>query len=35
VTHPSGTVDRYGADIITSLPVTSGTTVVATAVPRP
>jgi len=35
VTHPAGTVDRYGADIITQLPITAGTTVVATAVPRP
>ncbi|MFJ8958919.1 hypothetical protein ACIRG5_05975 [Lentzea sp. NPDC102401] len=35
VTHPSGTVDRYGADTITRLPVTAGTTVIATAVPRP
>ncbi|KOV80718.1 hypothetical protein ADL03_31825 [Nocardia sp. NRRL S-836] len=34
VTHASGTVDRYGADVITQLPVTAGTTVVATAVPR-
>ncbi|MEU0879242.1 hypothetical protein ABZ345_11640 [Lentzea sp. NPDC005914] len=35
VTHPAGTVDRYGADTITRLPITAGTTVVATAVPRP
>jgi hypothetical protein len=35
VTHPAGTADRYGADTITRLPITAGTTVVATAVPRP
>ncbi|PWK87985.1 hypothetical protein C8D88_103181 [Lentzea atacamensis] len=35
VTHASGTTDRYGAELITRLPITAGTTVVATAVPRP
>ncbi|MEV6239639.1 hypothetical protein [Lentzea sp. NPDC051838] len=35
VTHPTGTIDRYGADIITRLPVAVGATVTATAVPRP
>lgn len=35
VTHPSGTTDRYGADVITQVPITAGSTLVATAVPRP
>ncbi len=35
VTHPLGTVDRYGADTITRSPVIAGTPVTATAVPRP
>ena len=35
VTHASATIDRYGTDIISRLPITAGTTVVGTAVPRP